>query len=82
MWHLFNAWLTKLNNGLNILSSYFFTYQNQWLNLGLLTITLLFLPHLLSLMDFMIKCLYHLFRFLYFLGKYLWLLFKKIFKKV
>ncbi|MDV3181042.1 MAG: hypothetical protein Q8830_02240 [Candidatus Phytoplasma australasiaticum] len=35
----------------------------------------------ISLIDFMIKYLYHIFGFLYFLGKYFWLLFKKIFKK-
>ncbi|OOP60585.1 hypothetical protein B2G44_00010 [Candidatus Phytoplasma citri] len=81
MWNLINTWLTKLNNVLNIISHYFFTYQNQWLNLGLLMIILLFLPHLLYLIDFLFKCLYHLFCFFYYLGKYLLLLLKKIFKK-
>ncbi|PQP79515.1 hypothetical protein C6B37_01720 [Candidatus Phytoplasma phoenicium] len=81
MWHFINTWLTKLNKGLNKISSSFFTYQNQWLNLVLLTIILLFVPHLLYLIDFLFKCLYHLFRFFYYLGKYLLLLLKKIFKK-
>ncbi|PWV43903.1 MAG: hypothetical protein DF280_01105 ['Brassica napus' phytoplasma] len=49
MWNLINTWLTKLNNVLNIISHYLFTYQNQWLNLALLIIILLFLPHLLCL---------------------------------
>ncbi|QKX95220.1 hypothetical protein [Candidatus Phytoplasma asteris] len=81
MWNLINTWLTKLNNVLNNISHYFFTYQNQWLNLGLLTIILLFIPHLLYLIDFLFKCLYHILRFIYYLGKYLLLLLKKIFKK-
>ncbi|WP_081931947.1 hypothetical protein ['Chrysanthemum coronarium' phytoplasma] len=81
MWNLFNTWLIKLNNSLNTISHYFFTYQNQWLNLALLMIILLFLPHILCFIDFIIKCLYHLFRFFYYLGKYLLLLLKKIFKK-
>ncbi|WAN63258.1 hypothetical protein RS022_03170 [Candidatus Phytoplasma rubi] len=66
---------------LKTISDYFFTYQNQWLNLGLLIIILLFLPHLLYLIDFLFKCLYHILRFIYYLGKYLLLLLKKIFKK-
>ncbi|MBT1576977.1 hypothetical protein KEC49_02315, partial ['Elaeagnus angustifolia' witches'-broom phytoplasma] len=78
MWNLFNTWLTKLNNILHKISSSFFTYQNQWLNLGLLTIIFLFLPHLLYLIDFLFKCLYHILRFIYYLGKYLLLLLKKI----
>ncbi|QKX95515.1 hypothetical protein [Candidatus Phytoplasma asteris] len=81
MWNLINTWLTKLNNMLKTISDYFFTYQNQWLNLGLLTIILLFIPHLLYLIDFLFKCLYHILRFFYYLGKYLLLLLKKIFKK-
>ncbi|MGL9687383.1 MAG: hypothetical protein ACQBVK_01090, partial [Candidatus Phytoplasma sp. TWB_XP] len=81
MWNLINTWLTKLNNNLKTISDYFFTYQNQWLNLGLLTIILLFLPHLLYLIDFLFKCLYHIIKFIYYLGKYLSLLLKKIFKK-
>ncbi|WAN63030.1 hypothetical protein RS022_00170 [Candidatus Phytoplasma rubi] len=81
MWNFINTWLTKINNSLNTISRYFFTYQNQWLNLGLLTIILLFLPHFLYLIDFLFKCLYHLFRFFYYLEKYLLLLLKKIFKK-
>ncbi|WP_268849665.1 hypothetical protein [Candidatus Phytoplasma rubi] len=44
MWNFINTWLTKLNNSLNTISHYFFTYQNQWLNLVLLTIILLFVP--------------------------------------
>ncbi|RMI87648.1 hypothetical protein PSSA1_v1c6560 [Candidatus Phytoplasma solani] len=81
MWHFINTWLTKLNNVLNTISHYFFTYQNQWLNLGLLIIILLFLPHLLYLIDFLFKCLYHIIKFIYYLGKYLFSLLKKIFKK-
>ncbi|WAN63302.1 hypothetical protein RS022_06130 [Candidatus Phytoplasma rubi] len=42
---------------------------------------LIICPHLLYLIDFLFKCLYHLFRFFYYLGKYLLLLLKKIFKK-
>ncbi|PWV43649.1 MAG: hypothetical protein DF280_02855 ['Brassica napus' phytoplasma] len=72
MWNLINTWLTKLNNMLNAISHYFFTYQNQWLNLGLLTIILLFLPHhLLYLIDFLFKCLYHILRFIYYLFQYI-----------
>ncbi|KND62797.1 hypothetical protein AlmWB_00040 [Candidatus Phytoplasma phoenicium] len=52
MWNLINHWLTKLNYNLHKISCYFFNYQNQWLNLGLLIIILLFLPHLLYLLDF------------------------------
>ncbi|TKA88191.1 MAG: hypothetical protein QS2022_1710 [Candidatus Phytoplasma asteris] len=81
MWKLINTWLTKLNNNLKTISDYFFTYQNQWLNLDLLTIILLFLPHLLYLIDFLFKCLYHIIKFIYYLGKYLLLLLNKIFKK-
>ncbi|MEZ0180208.1 hypothetical protein ['Camptotheca acuminata' phytoplasma] len=81
MWNLINTWLTKLNNNLKTISDYFFTYQNQWLNLGLLTIILLFLPHFLYFIDFLFKCLYHIIKFIYYLGKYLSLLLKKIFKK-
>ncbi|WP_026071962.1 hypothetical protein, partial [Vaccinium witches'-broom phytoplasma] len=74
MWHFINTWLTKLNNSLHKISSAFFTYQNQWLNLGLLMIILLFLPHILYLIDFLFKILYHVLRFIYYLGKYLLLL--------
>ncbi|AYJ01096.1 hypothetical protein CWO85_00905 [Candidatus Phytoplasma ziziphi] len=81
MLNLFNTWLTKLNNILHKISSYFLIYQNQWLNLGLLIIILLFIPHLLYLIDFIIKTIYYLFRLFYYLGKYLILLIKKIFKK-
>ncbi|WAN63384.1 hypothetical protein RS022_04970 [Candidatus Phytoplasma rubi] len=63
MWNFINTWLAKLNNSLNTISRYFFTYQNQWLNLCLLTIILLFLPHFLYLIDFLFKCLYCLFCF-------------------
>lgn len=81
MWNFVNRWLTELNNGLNQLSSLFFTYQNRWLNLTLLTIILLFLPHLLYLLDFLFKCLYHVCRFLYYFGQYLIFLCQKIFRK-
>ncbi|OOP59883.1 hypothetical protein B2G44_00390 [Candidatus Phytoplasma citri] len=79
MWHLYNSWLIKVNHLLHRISSSFLTYQNQWLNLVLFTIILLFLPHLLSLIYFILKVFYHLFCFFYYLGKYLLLLLKKIF---
>ncbi|GLH60540.1 hypothetical protein HGD80_03520 [Paulownia witches'-broom phytoplasma] len=79
MWNLINTWLTKLNNSLNTISHYFFTYQNQWLNLGLLTIILLFLSHLLYLIDFLFKFFYHIIKFIYYLGKYLFIIIKENF---
>ncbi|PEH36304.1 hypothetical protein BBA70_01625 [New Jersey aster yellows phytoplasma] len=49
MWNLINTWLTKLNNWFTNISNHFFNHQNKWLNLALLIIILLFLPHLLCL---------------------------------
>ncbi len=77
MWNLINPWLTKLNNGLNKISAHYLTYQNQWLNLALLTILLLFLPHLLCLIDFLFKALYYILKFIYYFFKYLISFFKK-----
>ncbi len=77
MQNLINTWLTKLNNGLNNLSKNFLTYQNQWLNLVLLTIILLFLPHFLCLIDFLFKALYYILKFIYYFFKYLISFFKK-----
>ncbi|WP_238055124.1 hypothetical protein [Candidatus Phytoplasma ziziphi] len=42
MWNRINTWLTKLNNWFVAISNCFFNNQNQWLNLVLLTIILLF----------------------------------------
>ncbi|GAK74034.1 MAG: hypothetical protein QS2022_3790 [Candidatus Phytoplasma asteris] len=77
MWNRINTWLTKLNNGFAAISNCFFNNQNQRLNLVLLTIILLFLPHLLCLIDFLFKSLQYIIQFIYYLGQYIISLFKK-----
>jgi hypothetical protein len=78
MFNLINNWLSKINNEINVMSHYFFTYKNKWFNLLLLLmIIFLFLLHLLCFIDFIIKCFYSTIKFIYYLLKYIISLFQK-----
>jgi hypothetical protein len=70
MWKLIENLLTYLNQKLSDVSEYFFKYHNQWLNLVLLFIILLFLPHILCGIDFILKCMFYIGKTIYLIINY------------